>query len=229
MRILLVEDDKKLSYSLSFQLEKEGFLIDACEDGEEALYYLMQNGHDLIILDRMLPIMDGITLLKKFRNEGNSTPVILLTALGELEDKITGLDSGADDYIVKPFAFEELLARIRCILRRPGRWEVGETLSYGDITYGTEENMLSGKEGSCTLSKREGSLLEVFLRNFKQTLPRQALLTKVWGYDSDVEEGNLDNYIHFLRRRLKSVGSRITIKTIRGIGYRLEYDVQKNT
>lgn len=222
MRVLLVEDDPKLSYSLSFQLENEGFKVDACEDGEEALFLMEQKCHDLILLDRMLPFMDGITILKKFRENGNSTPVIMLTALGELQDKITGLDMGADDYLVKPFAFEELLARIRCILRRPGKWEGSDEFLFADIIFRSEEKILTGNAGSCTLSKTEGSLFEVFLHNQNQTLPRALLLSKVWGFDSDVEDGNLDNYIHFLRRRLKSVGSKISIKTVRGIGYRLE-------
>ena len=119
MRILLVEDDKNLLETLSFQLTHAGFIVDTCENGEDALYYITENIHDLILLDRMLPIIDGITVLQKLRASGNQIPVILLTALGELSDKITGLDSGADDYLVKPFAFEELLARIRSISRRP--------------------------------------------------------------------------------------------------------------
>ena len=123
MRILLVEDDKNLLETLSYQLTSSGFDVDTCDNGEDALYYMEENIHDLILLDRMLPLIDGVTLLKKIRSAGNETPVILLTALGELNDKITGLDSGADDYLVKPFAFEELLARIRSIFRRPRSWQ----------------------------------------------------------------------------------------------------------
>lgn len=225
MRILLVEDDKKLSFTLSFQLEKEGFLVDTCEDGEEALYYIEQKGHDLVLLDRMLPSMDGITVLQRIRKKGIFTPVIVLTALGELQDKLTGLYTGADDYLVKPFAFEELLARITCILRRPGKWESCEELVFHDISFHVEEKILTGITGSCTLSKTESRLLELFLRNQDQVLPRNLLLLKVWGYESEVEDGNLDNYIHFLRRRLKSVGSKSLISTVRGTGYRLEKHV----
>ena len=170
----------------------------------------------------MLPLIDGITLLKKIRSLGNHTPVILLTALGELQDKITGLDSGADDYLVKPFAFEELLARIRSISRRPREWKDTKTHHFGDIVYTPSSNLLSGPMGECTLSKKEGALLEIFLLNPSQTLPRTALLSKVWGIDSDVEDGNLDNYMHFIRRRLKTVSSNVSIKTVRGIGYHLE-------
>ncbi len=222
MRILLVEDDEKLNESLAFQLKKEGFLVDACRDGEEALYYIEENIHDLILLDRMLPLLSGTEVLARMRQARNETPVILITALGTLDDKVTGLDSGADDYLVKPFAFEELMARIRCIARRPRRMTQDDQLALGDLTYYLGENTLTGPKGSCSLSRREGTLLESFLRNPGQTLSRPLLLTRVWGMDSDVEEGNLDNYVHFLRRRLKSVGSAVSIKTVRGIGYRLE-------
>ena len=222
MRILLVEDDEKLRTSLAFQLEKEGFSVDHCSDGEEALYYIEQNIHDLILLDRMLPYLSGTEVLLKIRNSNNQTPVILITALGTLDDKVTGLDLGADDYLVKPFAFQELMARIRCITRRPRKMELSGQLSFGDIIYRPEENTLTGTSGACSMSKREGDLLEAFLRSPGQPLSRTLLLTKVWGLDSDVEDGNLDNYIHFLRRRLKTVGSTVSIRTIRGIGYQLE-------
>lgn len=222
MRILLAEDDEKLNHSLTFQLEKEGFPVDACANGEEALYYIEQNIHDLILLDRMLPCVSGTEVLSQMRKAGNQTPVILITALGTLDDKVTGLDLGADDYLVKPFAFEELMARIRCVTRRPRKLAQSEALSFGDITYRLDENTLTGTAGTCSMSRREGALLETFLRNPGQILSRTLLLTKVWGMDSDVEDGNLDNYIHFLRRRLKTVGSSIRIQTVRGVGYRIE-------
>ncbi len=222
MRILLVEDDKNLSDTLSFQLTRAGFSVDTCENGEDALYYISENIHDLILLDRMLPILDGISVLQKLRTSGNQTPVILLTALGTLEDKVTGLDSGADDYLVKPFAFEELMARIRSINRRPRQWLPTETLTFGDLTFDPAANCLSGAAGSCTLSKKEGALLKIFLQNPAQTLPRATLLSKVWGFDSEVEEGNLDNYMYFIRRRLKTASTGVSIKTVRGVGYRLE-------
>ena len=222
MRILLVEDDEKLNQSLAFQLEAEGFMTDSCRDGEEALYYIGEHIHDLILLDRMLPGLSGTQVLQRMREDGNQTPVILITALGTLDDKVTGLDLGADDYLVKPFAFEELMARIRCVTRRPRKLQLSEQLSLGNITYQTKEKLLTGPEKSCSVSGREGALLETSLRSPGQTLSRTVLLTKVWGMDSDVENGNLDNYIHFLRRRLKTVGSSVRIQTVRGIGYRLE-------
>ena len=222
MRILLVEDDKNLLDALAFQLKNAGFSVDVCDNGEDAFYYMKENAHDLILLDRMLPKIDGITLLKKLRAMKNTTPVILLTALGELSDKVTGLDSGADDYLVKPFAFEELLARIRSISRRPREWNAEGSLCFGDLTYQPNANELTGPLGSCTLSKKEGDLLSVFLQNPAQTLPRAVLLSRVWGLDTEVEDGNLDNYMHFIRRRLKSVSKTVFVKTVRGVGYQLE-------
>ena len=219
MRILLAEDDLKLNETLTLRLSREGFQVDSCPDGEEALYYGEQNIYDVILLDRMLPSMDGTDVLKALRDQKINTPIILITALGTLTDKVTGLDLGADDYLVKPFAFEELLARIRCVTRRPPGIAQTDLLTAADLTWDETENRLTGPDGNCTLSKREAALMETFLRSIGQTLPRNLLLLKVWGPDSDVENGNLDNYIHFLRRRLRSVGSSLTLKTVRGIGY----------
>lgn len=224
MRILLVEDDMNLCTSLAYQLTQEHIETDTCGDGEEALYYIEQNIYDLIVLDRMLPSMDGITILQNMRKEKYMTPVIMLTSLGELSDKITGLDAGADDYLVKPFAFAELMARIRSITRRPFIWNSNsEELHFSDVCYKTNEKTLAGPTGVvCTLSKRESNLMEFFIRNHNQVLPRNTLLSKVWGIESDIEEGNLDNYIHFLRRRLKTVQSTTVLRTVRGIGYCME-------
>lgn len=214
MNILMIEDDKELCEAVSFRLEQEGFSITACHDGEEGLYYMQESPFDLVILDRMLPHMNGIEVLKEARTRQIRTPVLMLTALGELDDRLTGLNGGADDYMVKPFAFEELLARIRCLLRRPAVYQDSvKSISLGDVSFVPETR---------TLSSREGELMEVFLRNPGQTLPRQLLLSRVWGLEADVEEGNLDNYIHFLRRRLKTVESTLQIRTVRGVGYQLE-------
>lgn len=222
MRILIIEDDKSLAETLRFQLERSGFETDVCHDGEEGLHFIEQQCHDLILLDRMLPHLDGISVLKITREKNISTPIIFVTALGALNDKITGLDCGADDYLVKPFDFEELLARMRCILRRPPKWEGSRPLEYGDLSYDSEQKKLYCNSLDCSLSAREGNLLELFLRNPGQTLPRTLILSKVWGADAEIEEGNLDNYIYFLRRRLKSVKSSVSLKTIRGVGYQLE-------
>lgn len=222
MRILLVEDDQMLAQSLKFQLEREGFSVDLCASGDDGLHYALEAVYDLILLDRMLPGMDGIALLEELRRQGQAVPVILLTALSSLPDKIQGLDAGADDYVVKPFAFEEIMARIRCISRRPRTWEESLAFSFGDLQLDPHEKLLKGPGGSCELSKREAELIEAFLRNPGQTLPRETLILRVWGPDADIETGNLDNYIHFLRRRIRFVKSRLKIATLRGIGYRLE-------
>ena len=222
MRILLIEDDESLCQTISFQLRQEGFSVDVSGDGEEGLLYIRSRVHDLILLDRMLPKMDGVAVLRATRQEGIPTPVIFLTALGQVGDRTLGLNAGADDYMVKPFAFEELLARIRCVLRRPAGLQSEDALSFGDITYELRSLTLRRGEASTVLSKRLGDLLELFLRNPGQTLPRQIILLRVWGMDAEVEDGNLDNYTYFLRRSLRKVGSRIQLATVRGIGYRLE-------
>lgn len=222
MRILLIEDDKHLCDTLTFQLKKEQHEIDVCEDGRDGLDLFLQDAYDLVLLDRMLPTMNGLLVLKKAREAGVLTPVILITALGELYDRIEGLDCGADDYLVKPFAYEELSARIRSLGRRSGKWEDGECLSFGDISYDSSLRELTGPSGSLLLSGREGRLLEVFLRDTDTTLRRMVILSRVWGADAAVEEGNLDTYIHFLRKRLATVNSTLSLTTVRGVGYRLE-------
>lgn len=222
MRILLAEDDKDLNKALTWQLTGQGYSVDSCYDGEEALFYGRQNIYDVILLDRMLPCHEGTEVLTTLRRHSVNVPIILITALGTLQDKITGLDSGADDYLVKPFDFEELLARIRCVTRRSLVLNAqSDILSYHDITWSCREMCLTGPKDNSTLSKREGDLLECFLHTPEQVLARETLLLKVWGPDSDVEGGNLDNYVHFLRRRLKAVGSTLQFKTIRGVGYEL--------
>lgn len=224
MRVLLVEDDKQLNYNLKYRLEKEDITVDSCLNMEDASYYIQQNIHDLILLDRMIPGGDGLALLKQLRESKNATPVILITAIGELQDKVEGLNSGADDYIVKPFEFEELLARIYSVTRRLYSTLQDKYLTLGNTRYYYEEHRLQGPDKQCVLSKKEGHLLEVFLRSSNHLLFRDVLITKVWGYDSDIEDGNLDNYIHFIRRRLKAVNSDISIVTVRGSGYKITAD-----
>lgn len=222
MRILLIEDDVNLCDTLAFQLKREGHEVEICNDGRDGLDLFLQDAYDLVLLDRMLPTMNGLLVLKKARNAGINTPTILITALGELYDRIEGLDTGADDYMTKPFAFEELMARIRSLGRRSGKWEAHESLCFGDISYDPGMRELSGPAGSLLLSGREGRLLEVFLREPGTVLRRMVLLSRVWGADAAVEESNLDTYIHFLRRRLDTAGSALALSTVRGVGYRLE-------
>jgi DNA-binding response OmpR family regulator len=222
MRLLIIEDDQELCEVLQFEFKSEGIDVDICHDGYEGLQYIRQKAHDIILLDRMLPTINGIEILQIMRKEEILTAVICITAMGALTDKIEGLDAGADDYIVKPFAFTELMARIRSISRRPKSWEGSHQIELDGLTYNTDEKVVSYHDISCMLSKKEGDLLELFMRNSNTTLPRTLILSRVWGPYAEVEDGNLDNYIHFLRKRLSHIESGHTITTVRGIGYRME-------
>lgn len=222
MRVLMIEDDKDLCDAVSYQLKEDGYAIDVCHNGADALFYAMQGSYDAIILDRMLPELDGLSILKRIRLKNITTPVIMVTAMDGITDRIDGLDSGADDYLVKPFDVMELSARIRALVRRPPKIERTELLGFSDLTLDAGRRILSSPAKSCSLSKRESDLMEYFIRNAEQNLPREILISHVWGPDHFIEDGNLDNYIHFLRRRLKSVQGHAQIKTIRSVGYRLE-------
>lgn len=222
MRILLVEDNIDLSNNICLSLNQAGYQTDQCFTGSEGLYYAASQIYDVIILDRMLPEMDGISLLLALRKKGILTPVILATALDGIHDRIDGLDAGADDYIVKPFDVEELMARIRAITRRPGTLKISPKLTFAGISFNPEQHEMRYQGTAVTLSKKESALFEYFMRNTNQTLPRLLILSYIWGADSEVEDGNLDNYIYFLRRRLKSLGAPAKLTTVHGVGYRLE-------
>lgn len=224
MRILIIEDDKNLCEALQVQLEDAGYDVDLCHNGMDAPFYAMQRHADLILLDRMLPGIDGLTVLKMLRQNQIQTPVILATAMSQIEDRIEGLDSGADDYIVKPYDIQELMARIRALTRRPSVISDAAKLTFGDLSLDFEQRLVSTGKQEATLSKKESSLLEYFLRHPEKTLSRELLLTHVWGADCPVEDGNLDNYIHFLRKRLRSLNSTVRITTVHGMGYRMEED-----
>lgn len=223
MRILIVEDNRAQRELLRGLLEAEGFETDQYADGIQGLYALQSGSFDLAIVDRMLPELDGIALLRTFRQGGGNTPVILLTALSAVGDRVAGLDAGADDYLSKPFAPEELLARVRALLRRPAAFH-STGLCYADVTLFTDEGRLSGPAGSTSLSAREAGLLQLFLSNPGQTLSRETILLRVWGMSSEVEERNIDNFVYLVRRRLRNVGSALRIGTVRSVGYRLERD-----
>ena len=221
MNILIIEDDKDLCHAVSWQLQQDGHSIDCCHNGGEANLYIRQGIYDLILLDRMLPEENGLHLLRSMRAAGNLTPVIILSALGEVDDRVTGLNEGADDYLVKPFAYSELAARIGSLFRRKN--DFGTTaVSYGDLSLDSTENILYCQDKKCSLSHTESELMGLLLKAGDKITNRTVLLHKVWGVDASVEDSNLDNYIYFLRRRLKSVKSTIHLKTVRGIGYQLE-------
>ena len=227
MRILIIEDDEQLCETLKLQFEHHGIESDCVHSGIDALYYVCQSVYDLIILDRMLPGMDGIALLKIIRENNVRTPVILATAVDSVEERIAGLDSGADDYLVKPYDIGELLARIRALCRRPDTLEVSGTLGFEDLEFSPANLDLSIKGASSPdkkirLSRREAVLMEYFLTRPNQTLARQLIYTRVWGPDGEVEDGNLDTYIYYLRKHLRTLKSRVRILTVHGIGYKME-------
>lgn len=226
MRILIVEDDRDLCDAVSYRLQAEGYDTESCYSGSDMLLYADSGAHDLIILDRMLPGADGLSLLEILRNNHVSTPVIMVTAMNGLNDRIDGLDAGADDYLVKPFEMDELLARVRALLRRPRKLEADSEITYGSLCLRKNELVLIAdiKDGrkEIGLSKREAALLELFMRNHGQILTRDQILSRIWGNATAVEDGNLDNYIYFIRRRLKAAGGGAVIRTIHGVGYRME-------
>lgn len=224
MRVLIIEDDKELCDTMAYHLRQEGYEADTCYRGDEADYYFRQGIYDVIILDRMLPQVDGLTLVEHARGLGIVVPVIMVTALNGINDRIDGLDAGADDYLIKPFAMEELLARIRALLRRPARITEVEKITLGSLVLDVQLHTLTNQENQVSLSKKEALLLEFFMRNKNQILSRSQILSKVWGMDHFVEEGNVDNYIYFIRRRLASVKCNVKIKTIHGVGYRMEME-----
>lgn len=219
MRILLVEDDLDLCEAMRYHLEREKYEVDCCHAGDDAVHWLSHRAHGLVILDRMLPGFDGISVLRKLRESGSGIPVLMVTALDGVGDRVTGLDAGADDYLVKPFAVEELLARVRSLSRRPAGWSDSPSLAHGDLALDVERHRLSCKGRSAVLSKRESQLFEVLIRSPRTILTREVLFAQVWGPDAPVEDGNLDNYIHFLRKRLSDLESRVKIRTVRSVGY----------
>lgn len=222
MRILIVEDELHLAEALSQILKKNNYSVDAVHDGRSGLDYALSGIYDLLLLDIMMPEMDGINVLKTLRNQGISTPVILLTAKGEITDKVIGLDYGADDYIAKPFSSEELLARIRAALRRKGEVLPEDGLKFGDVELNTANLKLSVNGKEMKLNLKENELLELLITRKQGVTSKEQIIEKLWGFDSDVEYNNVEVYISFLRKKLNFLNSQVRINTIRGVGYVLE-------
>ncbi len=221
MKILLIEDDKDLCTALSVTFKKEGFDVDISLGGEDAIYYTASAAYDIIILDRMLPLLDGLQILQILRKRNITTPVILVTAMSGISDRIDGLDAGADDYLVKPFDIGELLARIRALVRRPREINNTRTLQFSNFTLNIDLHTLTTEYKTVTLSNKETKLLEFLIRNKGLILTRDQIIERVWGLDTFVEDGNLDSYIYLGRRRLKTANCRAQIKTIHSVGYQL--------
>ncbi|KAA8784116.1 response regulator transcription factor [Paenibacillus amylolyticus] len=222
MRILIAEDEVHLAEAVSQILKKNNYSVDMVHDGRSGLDYAQSGIYDLLLLDIMMPEMDGIKVLQTLRSEGNHTPVILLTAKGELSDKVSGLDYGADDYIAKPFATEELLARIRAALRRKGEVIPEDGLKFGDIELNTTQLKLSAQGKEIKLNLKENELLELLITRKQAITSKEQIIEKLWGFDSDVEYNNVEVYISFLRKKLIFLNSAVRINTIRGVGYVLE-------
>ncbi|MCE4048864.1 MULTISPECIES: response regulator transcription factor [Bacillaceae] len=231
MRILIVEDEVGLAEALAQILSKNNYYVDMVHDGETGLDFILTGIYDLILLDIMLPELDGITVLRTIRDRGIATPVVMLSAKGEVPDKVSGLDNGADDYIAKPFATDELLARIRAALRRNNEVVPEDSLKFGDLELNMSTLMLMCKSKDLKLILKEGKLLELLLIRKNTVTSKEQIIEKLWGLDSDVEHNNVEVYISFLRKKLAFLNSIVQIKTIRGVGYILEVasDVHKIT
>ncbi|MBQ6594556.1 MAG: response regulator transcription factor [Clostridia bacterium] len=223
MRVLLVEDEKSLSSAICRMLKKENFTVDPVYTGTDGLDYALSDIYDAIILDVMLPGMDGFAVLRRLRQEKRAVPVLMLTARSALEDRVQGLEAGADYYLPKPFEMAELIACLHAITRRKDAPPVMD-LAFGDISLNRADASLtcSATGQSIRLGAKEYQILEMLLRNPRQILPRETITERVWGYDSDAEYNSLEVYMSFVRRKLAFVGSKARIKASRGIGYALE-------
>ena len=224
MNILLVEDEQQLSDVLKTLLEQQRYAVDAVYDGISGEEYALSDIYDLMILDIMLPGQNGLVVLEKIRKAGISVPVLLLTARADVEDKIKGLDLGADDYLTKPFSTGELLARVRAMTRRKGDF-VGDELTYHNTTLSKNTYKLTCGDNSVKLGKKEFQIIEMMMQNERQIIPKERFVEKIWGFDSEAEYNTVEVYISFIRKKLTAIGSGMEIKTIRGIGYALEADV----
>jgi DNA-binding response OmpR family regulator len=217
MRILVVEDEHKIGASIKRGLEQEGYAVDLAYDGEEGYDMASSETYSVIVLDLMLPKMDGLTICKKLRDERNHTPILVLTAKGEISDRVFGLDAGADDYLVKPFAFAELVARIRALSRRP-KEDLGTTLTVGDLSLDSVGYSVRKGKFEITLSKKEFSLLEYLMRHKGKVVTKEQIMQSVWDYEADILPNTIEVFIGYLRNK---IGTDI-IKTVRGFGYKIE-------
>lgn len=225
MRILLIEDEVHLSEAIVHLLKQQNYLVDANYDGEEGYYNILSDMYDIVILDVMLPSMNGFDILKQVREEGNETPIIMLTARSQVEDRVEGLNKGADDYLSKPFSMEELVARINALGRRKNKTIESNIVLYNDIAYDKKQLTLYNKDNpskAITLTKLENELYSLLLSRRNMHTSKDQIIVKLWGYDSEAIDNNVEVYISFLRKKIKHITSKVVIRTKRGIGYRLE-------
>lgn len=222
MRILLIEDEVALSDALVQIFHKNKYIVDACYDGESGLDNALSGIYDMIVLDFMLPKMNGYEVLKEIRAKKITTPVMMLTARDTIADKVDCLDIGADDYMTKPFSSDELLARMRSLYRRNANVIFENVLSWSDLTLNLSTYELFCGNSSFKLGLKEFSMMELFLKNGSRILSKETLIVKIWGYESDAENNNVEVYVSFLRKKLAHMHSKVAIKTVRGVGYCLE-------
>ena len=220
MKLLFAEDERALSRAITHILEKNCYSVDAVYDGQAALEYLENGDYDGVILDIMMPKVDGITVLRELRSKGNPVPVLMLTAKSEIDDRVLGLDTGANDYLTKPFDTKELLARIRAMTR--GNRAVDATLNYGNITLNRTNFELSSPTGSFRLANKEYQMMELLMANAGQLISSDQFLEKIWGLDSNVESSVVWVYISYLRKKLSALNAKVSIRAVRNAGYVLE-------
>lgn len=217
MRILFIEDEKKITDALKELCRIQNIDCDIANDGEEGLLFALNPIYDVIVLDIMLPGKNGLEILKDVRDHDITTPILLLTAKGTVDDKVKGLDLGADDYLVKPFSAKELFARIRALSRRPDNEIKGECIDFEDVSFNTKKNTLITKSNEYKLSVKESKILEMLIKRPNQVFTREQILDRVWGFDKEVNENNIEIYVHNLRKKLADTN--VKIDTIRGVGY----------
>ena len=222
MRVLIIEDEVRLASTLQDLLDMNGYTADVCHDGESGLDNALSGIYDVVLLDVMLPKMDGFTVLRNLRSAGNAVPVLMLTARSELSDRVEGLDCGADYYLTKPFEPKELLACIRALTRRQPELRSSDTAEFGDLKLDKSAFTLSCGNRQLRLSRKEFDMMDLLMRNRDMVLTKETLLLKIWGYESDAEDNNVEVYISFLRKKLEHLHSGVKIKTIRMVGYCLE-------
>ena len=219
MRILFIEDEVKITDALQELCKIQNIDCDVANDGEEGLLFALNPIYDVIVLDIMLPMKSGLEILKEVRDRDITTPVLMLKAKGTVDDKVKGLDLGADDYLIKPFSAKELFARIRALSRRPDHEIKGEIISFEDVSFNTKKNMMQTPENEYKLSVKEAKILEMLLKRPNQVFTREQILDRVWGFDKEVNENNIEIYVHNLRKKLANTN--VKIDTIRGVGYTL--------
>ena len=222
MKVLIIEDEYNLADVIKERLEKEKLTVDIVEDGEEGYYYASTNTYDLIILDVMLPNMSGFQILDKLRTDNINSKIIMLTARSTIEDKLNGLENGADDYLTKPFHMDELVARVNIQLKRNSN---NNNLSFGDLVLNTTTLKVTCTKTNevVELIKKEFQLLEYFINNPNQVLSKEQIYDRVWGIENEIESNNLEAYLSFIRKKLRAIESKVVIKSVRGMGYKIEY------